>query len=124
VSAATAVQKHLLRRLSGELASAASELARFQERFAQDPAHAFEWADAAVEAAAKVEVLGRARGFVEADDFEDKRGGWLAIHRNALLVGAKWPRHSTGQVSNLLDRFRLSATAQLVEMLVEAEVES
>jgi hypothetical protein len=87
-------------KLESLLSGADDDLQKWAVSFAENPQYAFEWADRAIQAAARKDVALRLKSIIEAPE----HGGHEAALKYAVdqaLRGARWPSHSTSGVSNL-----------------------
>jgi hypothetical protein len=106
-------------RLSSMIDSADYALNKFKEKFAKDPDYAFEWATDAVEAAATMKV---ARGLVDLIQRPDETAGWTMEQVHHYLTEQVRRRStrvesSTSPMSNLTERMRLKAMAEVLELM-------
>lgn len=92
------------RQLEWILSSAEADLAKFAASFAENPFYAFEWAQSAIEAAARKDVATRLKMMIDGGKEKDSYDGWeaaVAFAYDQALRGARWPNHSTSAVSNV-----------------------
>lgn len=105
---------YLTHRLADMIASGEDTIDKFKEKLTANPAYAFEWAQGAIEAAAKLDVAIRLQGILTHEN-----GGFDAVMKNALreaLRGARNPSHSTSTVSNLVDEAKTAAYAEIADL--------
>lgn len=94
--------------------SAGMELEKFKTRFEEDAFYAFEWADNAMQAAARQMVYRAAAAYLERGITE------AALKEQALneaLRIAKYPPRSTSVPSNMMAQYKGAAWADIVEKL-------
>lgn len=94
--------------LESMLRGAKDDVDKFAARFAEDPCYAFEWADAAMEAAAKQWVATRLQTVLEANGVD----AVFEEARREALRGARYPSRSTSQPSNLMAQYKAAAYAE------------
>jgi hypothetical protein len=96
------------------MSSAQSALEQFKTRFAEDPFYAFEWADGAMEAAAKAYVAKTIQAWMERtnNDIDAVQNEIL----KAMHQGARCPSRSTSQPSNLMAQYKTAAFAEFVRV--------
>lgn len=109
--------------LQTSIALMRGRLATFTDRFAKHPLDAFEWADDAVEAAAKLNVHAKLAAVV-VRKYEDGTTTPIDIAAGVkryaferLVYLGTYPSLSTGQVKNLAARAELAAYAELFDGL-------
>lgn len=92
------------------------EVARFTANLTADrwdaASYAFEWGDNAAEAAAAIKVAKRVLAWYEQAKDVDVV---LTEVRNAVQHGARFPKHSTSQLTNLMATNELAAYAAVLE---------
>lgn len=107
-------------RLLHNVADAQSQLAAFSEGFATDPMYAFQWADKAVLAAAKLQLAQGTLAFInEAEELgkpttPEYIQEWL---QRDLTRRALYPESSTSVCSNFVGLCRTQALAALVDYI-------
>ncbi len=110
-----AAERSMRRRIQNALESAAHELAHFAERLSQNPLYAFEWSDDAFKAAAEQDVALTLQKFLDGgEDVAPAFVGYepaIAYARRMALQGARSPKHSTSQPSNLCEQYKTAAFA-------------
>jgi hypothetical protein len=107
----------LLAVLNRGIDEAKAELARFSEKFAEDPAYAFEWATGSVEAAAKLRAWSRVREALTTADTTATPETIQLYLTEEVLRGARSPKRSTSPMSNLVDESTLAAQAELLDQM-------
>jgi hypothetical protein len=106
---------HLARRSLNALAQAETELARFAESFAKDPAYALSWGMSAYKAAAAKKVYSEALLAVETGaTFAE----WTAYSTKEVLRRARSPGRSTSATSNLSDECLTEAWAEVLDRML------
>lgn len=99
-----------------QIAKLQAEMEKFATRFLGNPAEALEWAQDTFDNAARLEAFQRVRGQLDKGvALEDIIKG----HMQQLKNHARAPERSTSQSSNLIERSRLAATSEIIEMLEE-----
>jgi hypothetical protein len=92
-----------------------SQLDRFEESFAKDPAYAFSWGEKAFQAAARIKV---ASMIVDAVNREDTTVEGLKRYlMDGVMHRAKYPAQSTSPTSNLMEQYEMAAYAEALSML-------
>lgn len=105
------------RRLQSVIETAESQTTKWAERFAANPADAFEWADDALQAAARLEL---ARGVLAAMDRPENplsEEGLRDYLTSQVLAKARYSERSSSRTSNMMARERLAAMAELLDQL-------
>jgi hypothetical protein len=110
-----------------EIKTAARYLEDFKEKFAKDPARAFEWSadsfrHAGRDRTAKT-VLEYLKMFADADTVKTPQAQLEAIlkeFKTETMRNAKWPEHSTSPTSNYMSLCLMAARAEWVEHLENA----
>lgn len=105
----------VLKSIDAVLSRAATILAEFSRRLLENPAYAFEYGDAAVRAAATREVFLRAKRVLAEGKPEDVEG-YPAFLRQRLVREAQSTSRSTSDLSNQVERAKVAALADLVEI--------
>lgn len=108
-----------------QIARAQATVDGFAARFAEDPVRAFEWSQGAIEAATRLDVFESAVLRLTDNDGVPclERDGKSTIESlrayatDKIMHGARYPAHSSSQVSNVVSQQTVSAWAQLVEIL-------
>lgn len=104
----------ITRAIQNDLERARAAIAKFGDNLSVNPAYAFEWGMAAIDAAGVIEVYSRAQLAIEAGQpLADLRA---ELSKNVFFA-ARNPERSTSTTSNLIAQAKLSATAALVELL-------
>ena len=106
----------LIRAIDYCLELAGEKLAKFAEDFRENPAYAFDWGDAAVEAAARKKVYSHARRMLSRSDEPVSPQDLLAAYRRDMLTAAQYPTRSTSPMSNALKQAELAAIAEAVSL--------
>ncbi|AXQ68885.1 hypothetical protein HOU00_gp240 [Caulobacter phage CcrPW] len=114
----------LAKALLGVVTDAEETLAKFQERFTENPYYAFDWADSAVRAAAYKKVaLHYLDGLLGNQEGQDPQDSTYCVEfikesllRETLRMAAN-PRVSTSTCGNYLQQMELSAYAELRDRL-------
>ena len=101
--------------LNAGIKEADAVLARFAEKFASDPAYAFEWGKEAVYAAAVKRVYGRVRDALTGEGSKATPETIRLYLTEEVIRNAKSPSSSTSAISNLLDQAVLAAQAELLD---------
>lgn len=104
--------RHFNYRLEGLEAGAQADIDRFKKNLEQNPAYAFEWADAACRAAAHLDVAARVRGILEHPEGGMEKAMSLCLDQ--ALQGARNQSHSTSALTNLMAAEKTAAYAELV----------
>lgn len=94
-----------------------SELENWKTKFDQNPAYAFEWSDPAFKAAAFLEVNSSALLLVV--DPRIDIDYLIEILTDRVMFRSSCPAMSTSVPSNLLEQYKLAATADLLKYLKE-----
>ncbi len=97
--------------LVGILKSADENVERFRKNLAESPAYAFEWADGAMRAAARIEVCGLLLKLVS----ERGLAAALAVAEREALRGARFPSRSTFHCKDQIEGEKTAAWAEFVE---------
>jgi len=103
----------LIHSIESDLQRAETTLADFAAKLAADPADAFAWGRAAMQAAAEREVLPRLLRVLRDDD-----GGLIAARKlatDSALQMARNPASSTSALSNLMEQNKLAAWAAFLQ---------
>lgn len=113
----------IVRTVDSMIDRAEREVAKFAERLAENPADAFEWGEDAAEAAAALQVAHWVRRCATAELNEKRTEDDLvnAIREMVLshvLQGAQFPKNSTSQFANLMDRYTTKAWAGLADLFL------
>jgi len=90
-------------------------LSKFEENFKSNPAYAFEWAQNAMEAAARFEVALTLKAWTELPEYKPEAA--LSEIKRLVLRGARWPERSTSPVSNAMSADRTAAWAEALERI-------
>lgn len=91
------------------------EMEKFNERFAQDPAYAFEWSDNAFKAAAKIHVGKTLQAWLTAEREKPLTAEDIMNEVNRMVVRAtRWPERSTSVQSNVMKQEITAVWAELV----------
>lgn len=114
------LKEQAMERLDWRLQSTEEPLATFQKRFAENPAYAFSWADAAFEAAALRAEVQRCQSVLEKVGDVQKLVSEL---RSQVMRGAQSLPRSTSGASNEMGRYSLEAKGNLFELLHELVTE-
>jgi hypothetical protein len=104
----------LIANLGFHLKSAQGTVAGFVAQLDTDPAYAFQWADNAMKASAKMQILKEALYSLEKGRSVDA----LRVSVTAeVLRRAKYPEMSTSVPANLMATYKTAAMSELLEML-------
>lgn len=106
-----------LEAMNSQLRQAKDKLKSFQTDLAGFPAHAFEWADSAMEAAAIEDVFLRVINALTAKDTKATRATMYEHAMQQVMQKSKHPSRSSGQCMNLMAQHTLSAWAQVAELM-------
>jgi hypothetical protein len=97
------------------LGAANEDLDHFQEKFAENPLHAFEWGERAVEAAAIKDVNTRIINAITAEDSKATLKSIKEFVLERVLHKARFPKRSTSPMANLADQVEAQAWATILE---------
>ena len=105
--------------LSDEISSCRAHIDAFRAKLnAVNASHELEWADSVFESAAKVEIFTGTLGVLDGESMEpDVFADYVDAMEKNLLHKASWGSRSTSTSSNLMDRYRLVALAEVVKLL-------
>ncbi len=101
--------EQLVSRLRGQIESEDHILAKFMERLSSDPCYAFEWGEDAIKASARIFVANRMLAWKNTASIE-------AIQKEVLQMTMQCsnrPESSSSTISNLTNRYKLMAYAEL-----------
>lgn len=108
-------KQELIFTLTHKLGTAKEQIVKFQEKLAKNPAHAFQWAEGAMTAAAAIEVYGFLLGRLEIETVTVGAINTLALQKT--MHAARWPAASSSDVSNAMERKIGAAWAEVLEIL-------
>lgn len=108
-------KEQLTYRLSMMKGGFEKEIAKFQAKLAKEPAHAFSWADSAMEAAAKLYICDTIIPHLEKDTATVESVYDFTLSK--VLHSARYPASSSSEVSNAMERKISAAWAEVLYML-------
>lgn len=115
----TEVIKYIRRVVTGNIESGQKVIAKLAEDVVQHPEHALSWGDSAFMAAGKVwvakQILAMIDGSTDAPDV--LLGKVKAVVAREVIRGGRFNGGSTSVCSNLMDRSKLAAWADLADSL-------
>lgn len=121
MATATHILDSLHETLMHEVGHANRNLEDWATKMLKNPAHEFEWGSGAIKCAARVEVYGEIITGIERMDPADDADEQLALVKQTILTealrGAESPAESTSPISNLTDRYRTMAWAEVARKL-------
>jgi len=100
-------EEYAVRWLTGQCEYATSEIQKFEKSFADCPYLAFEWAEKAIDAAAKLYVARLLIALIEREGLAPA----VAKAYGEAMNGARWPLLATSEIANLSTRYRTAAWA-------------
>lgn len=92
-----------------------SQLDKFEESFAKDPAYAFSWSDKSFQAAARIKVMTMVADVLTREDTTAE--GIRRYLMDGVMHRAKYPAQSTSPASNLMEQYEMAAYAEALSML-------
>lgn len=116
--------KNYLEMVQGKLSYSRAQVARWQETFAEDPAHALSWGTGAFEHAAVVRVFGQVATALS-NNMEANGGdlqgtfvdGFKAHAMERFMRVAANPPQSTSPTSNLFEQYEAKAWTSVYKLL-------
>ncbi len=114
-------------RIDRKRESAQTKLEEWREKIAAagewQVAHELSWSEDAFQEAALVEVFSRIAASIEPEKLADVDAEERFAHVERYCAeevnrGARWPRHSTSESSNLIERYRLAAWGEAQEIVM------
>ena len=94
-----------------------ANLAEFEKRFAEDPAYAFEWADGAMQAAARKRACARIVAGLTGGDRPWTVPECERAIRAEVARAARFPKRSTSPISNEMELYNTQGLAEALEMI-------
>ena len=105
------------RRVASRIENSQVTIDRFRHQIINDePAHAFDWADDAMKAAASHKVFKAIEELAKSLDL----GCLETSATNEVLRRSRYPQHSTSPVSNAMYQYELAAWSEALELITEA----
>ena len=109
-------------RIASHVASAQATVDKWKARMDKDgAAYAFEWADDAMKASAKVAVFQNALTFLQLPERREAPEEAIRIlidhERDSMMSRARYPKQSTSPCSNAMHQYELAAHVELFELL-------
>jgi hypothetical protein len=112
--------QRLLSKFVRERDSAQEELAKFQEAFQKDAAHALSWGTSVFVAAGKERVYNQLIQFMNGNESADPAAvlsNMTDLVLDKVLHRAKYPPQSTSPTSNLMEQYEMAAWANVLTTL-------
>lgn len=105
----------LLAKYQRQIDAVQYRLAKFQEAFSKDPAHALSWGTDAFKAAAELRVLQQIVTALQ--DGTATVDNIRSTMMDRVLHKSKYPPQSTSPTSNLIEQYELAACAEIISDL-------
>lgn len=97
------------------IVSSAQAIAKWQEQLGSDAAYAFQWANDAMQAAAKLDLYKKLDVYLKTEQFSmDETKKYL---QDIVSRAAKYPPRSTSPMSNEMEILKAQAAAELLEQI-------
>lgn len=111
--------ERLLSKFVRERESAQEELAKFQEAFQKDAAHALSWGTSVFVAAGKERVYNQLIQFMDTTRHDPAvvLANMADLVLDRVLHRAKYPPQSTSPTSNLMEQYEMAAWANVLTTL-------
>ena len=110
----------LLKTLEAEKSKAQNEVTNFETRLKENPAYAFEWADDAMKAAARIDVLNFVIASLSSNSTmtnQEKVYETISYLHTNLIYSAKYGHSSSSACSNIMEENKRIATATVYGVL-------